>query len=675
MLAALVTPSLAPTQTVKLPKGLQFQSKPGPGGAPQTFELSADTSIRKPDQVIAVTPPFLVTNPGSGTYGILLQGAVTSVSNGSVLLLGTRDDTTAPALITLTEMPAVQTVSPGGKQTLLTFTGAPPSGLSAANARLMRANQTASLWTVNKSPFSHTGTVIQLAGLARQIRPNSYVVFTAQGKSPQLIRVIAATDILGDASSAGSPTHVSTGGTGKPIPIPILHTQLTLATTLSHELRSSGAAAVSVLFGWIEVGILVDQPPSAWDGVSTGLQAVAPGQFVQGGSMPILLQDSNGTGEAGKGAVGSDGSLTMSWPTSTTMPFKPPLQPPITVFYNLLPVTEGKTIANEILGSGDAAIPGQRFMLAKSPVTYLTNGASYASTIVVMVNGQQWTEVPSFYGQPANAQIFVTSEDANQNTSVSFGDGVNGSRLPTGTNNVVATYRIGAGAALPPAGKLTVIAQSFPGLQAVVNPMPVTGGSDPDPASAIKQYAPRSVLAFGRAVSVFDYQAIAAQTSGVTMAQAVWSWDDSDQRAGVTVYVAGQQGIAASVQTALNNAGDPNRPVTVNTALQLPVTLTLALIVDGIMDPNAIKTNVTTALCDPANGLFSTAQLGIGQGLFDSNIESAVLAVSGVIAIQSSQFVFNGEVDAGPLHLPGEGAYFSLAAGDLYPIAEAASGD
>jgi hypothetical protein len=51
-LAALVTPG----QSATLPKGLQFQSKPGPGQAPQTFELAADTPIGAPDQISAVPP-------------------------------------------------------------------------------------------------------------------------------------------------------------------------------------------------------------------------------------------------------------------------------------------------------------------------------------------------------------------------------------------------------------------------------------------------------------------------------------------------------------------------------------------------------------------------------------------------------------------------------------------
>ena len=46
-------------------------------------------------------------------------------------------------------------------------------------------------------------------------------------------------------------------------------------------------------------------------------------------------------------------------------------------------------------------------------------------------------------------------------TWIDFGDGVNGARLTTGVNNVIATYRTEAERSSPPAGKLTVIAQSL----------------------------------------------------------------------------------------------------------------------------------------------------------------------------------------------------------------------
>jgi hypothetical protein len=717
-LAALVTPSVLPGQTVTLPAGLQFQSKPGPGGAPQTFELSQTTPIGVPDQVPALPPPNLIAEtfssffrdslpielPGLGMlarkaqtklsakavaaprlyigfdpgewlsgYSVLLKGSVTSVSNGMTLLLGPRDDTATPNLITLSAPPAVQTVAGGGVQTQLLFTANPaPGAMTASNARLMKANQSAALWTVNGSAVDSTGTVIQMASVVRQIRPNDWVVFNAPtlGAS-QLAQVTNVVDIFGDASANGSPNSIPS--TDKS-PIPLLHTQLTLNQSLNATLSGS-ISAVSLLFGWVEVGTLIDQPPAAWDGVSSNLLAVQPAQFAPRGPAPILLDDSDGTGELATATVAGDGSLSVSWPSTTAVPLSPGLQPPITVFYNLLPVTCGKTVANEIIGSGDATVAGQSFMLSKSPVTYLSTGSSYASTVSITVNGLPWTEVASFYGQAANAQIFVTREDSNQNTWVDFGDGVNGARLTTGNNNVVATYRIGGGAASPPAGKLTVIAQSYPGLQSVVNPVAVSGGSDPDPASLLKQYAPRSVLTFGRAVSVFDYQALAAQAPGVTMAAATWSWDAANLRASVTVYVAGEQNVAASVQTLLSAAGDPNRPVTVLPATEIAVTLTMTLIVPAGADASAITAAVQTALCDPTIGLFSPANIAIGQGLFDSVIEAACLNVTGVVAIQSSQFAFNGAVDAGPLHTPGEGAYFSLDPSDFFLSTEVAGND
>jgi predicted phage baseplate assembly protein len=349
----------------------------------------------------------------------------------------------------------------------------------------------------------------------------------------------------------------------------------------------------------------------------------------------------------------------------------PSLTPPFSVLYDLLPVSRGKTVANEILGSGDATVPGQSFTLAKSPVTYLQKGASYASTVAIRVNGQPRREVASFYGQPADAPIFVTREDETGKTRVSFGDGVNGARLPTGQNNVVATYRFGAGAASPPAGKLTVIAQSFPGLKSVLNPVAVSGGADPDPPDQIRRYAPRSVLTFGRAVSVFDYEAIAAQAPGVARARAAWSWDDARQRAAVTVYVGDDAGAAASAKSVIAAAGDPNRPVSVVLATAIPVFLFFALVVTPGLDTDDIEAGAKAALADPDTGLFAAANLGIGQPVFDSQIEAAVLGVEGAIAIAASLFwPFPSPPEFGPLHLPGEGAYYAVRAEMVFVITE-----
>jgi len=711
-LAALVAKSILPGQTVILPKGLQFQSKPGPGGAPQTFELAQATAIGLPDQVPAVTPPLLIaqttieiselyrifargeaqrmsaifrgpTHPRPisfrqlTAYQVLLKGTVTSVSNGNLLLLGPRDDTNAPTLITVAEPPLVQTVAGGGKQTQITFVAdpAPDLTMTSSNARLMKAGVSSPLWSVNGNAIN--GAYIHLAGVARQIRPLDWVVFNAPTLDDAMVtQVQTVQDVFGDAQPGGGPGPTTSFNKTS---IPILHTMLTVSPSLDSTLTGN-PTAVSVLSDWVEVGSLIDQPPALWDGVSSLLQAVEPAQFASGPAEPVLFEDSNGVGEEAQSAIfgespSGDPGLVVSWPTSTTVPFKPGLQPPITVYYNLLPVTCGKTVAGEVLGSGDATIAGQSFKLAKSPVTYLMVETAPASTVSITVDNLPWKEVDSFYNQPANAQVFVTRQDSDQNTWVDFGDGVNGARLTTGSNNVVATYRIGGGAASPPAGKLTVISQSYPGLRSIVNPVAVAGGADPDPAALIKEYAPRSVLTFGRAVSVFDYQALAAQAPGVTMASATWSWDDTNLRGSVTVYVAGQPNVSASVRTLLSAAGDPNRPVTVSMATPITVTLTMTFVMPAGANSDAILAEVQTALCDPIAGLFSPTNLGIGQSLFNSDIEAACLKVAGVSGISSLQFAMNGAVDPGSLHSPGEGNYFSLVPAGLIPTVEAGGDD
>jgi hypothetical protein len=683
-LAALVTAG----QSAVLPQGLQFQSKPTPGQPPQIFELSAATPIAPPDRIPAAPAPVLLaetvkrpvwiyTPYRSGfartfladflefpvrpkeidQYSLLLRGAVDSIDPGAQLVLRPRDASLGDPLLATVQTVTVAPAAAGGQQTSVVFalSGTPPSGITAAQARLQAVNQTIAVWSLFGGAIS--GATVHLASLVRQIRPGDWLLFASS--SSVLAQVNSVSETIWDAT--GTEKHPDTPATaGHPVPIP--HTVLVLETALSDT-----SSDTTVQFDWVDVGKLLNQPYGSWTGTPTALIATGAQDFPALPGQQILLQDATGAGIQVAGSSDGDTNLTLG---SLPAP-APALQPPFLVLPNLLPVTRGKTVANETLGSGDATNPAQDFKLSQSPVTYLQTGAAYASTIALTVNGQPWTEAPSFYGQPANATVFVTYEDDGGSTHVQFGDGVNGARLPTGVNNVVATYRVGAGAASPPAGKLTVIAQSYPGLRSVLNPVAVGGGADPDPPAQIRLYAPRSVLTFGRAVSVFDYQALAAQVPGVTRASAVWAWNDARQRTMVTVYVGDSAAAAAAAGVALAAAGDPNRPVQVVQATQIVVALVLTLVVTPGMNATQIAAGVVAALSDPQAGLFGAGSLGIGQPLFDSQIEAAVLAVSGAVALTAATFYADGAVDAGPLHNPGEGGTYMLDPADITITTEA----
>jgi hypothetical protein len=88
------------------------------------------------------------------------------------------------------------------------------------------------------------------------------------------------------------------------------------------------------------------------------------------------------------------------------------------------------------------------------------------------------------------------------------------------------------------------------------------------------------------------------------------------------------------------------------------------------MDATQIQAGVVTALSDTEAGLFGSWNLGIGQPVFDSQIEAAVLAVPGTVALIAATFYADGVVDAGPLHNPGEDSVYILDPADITPGTE-----
>ena len=345
-----------------------------------------------------------------------------------------------------------------------------------------------------------------------------------------------------------------------------------------------------------------------------------------------FVEDSTGAGAAVTVTAAGPGQVTLGAPVGGGTAVSPELVPPLRLLLDLVEVTRGTSVTGEILGSGDASISGQTFTLAKSPLTYLAAGAGQASTLTVSVSGVAWTEVSTLFGQPPGATVFVTRQLPDGSTQVRFGDGVNGGRLPSGTGNVVASYRYGSGAASPPAGQLTSVARPQPGIAGVRNPVPVAGGADPDLPSALRRNGPASTLTFGRAISAADYEAVAVRTPGVDRAKAVWAFNPAEQRPVITVYVGDTQAAAGLARTALAASGDPNRPVTVTAASPIRLQLGCTLIVAADRPPAAVAAAATAALLDPDIGLFSPAGLAIGQVLYRSQLD-AVLSVPGVLAV------------------------------------------
>ncbi|MDT7543559.1 MAG: hypothetical protein QOE33_3463 [Acidobacteriota bacterium] len=682
----IVAALLSGRASVTLPQGFQIQSKPGAGKEPQIFELEEQTTVVKPDVVAADAPAQaqLISLDEAGDATVLLKGVVSSVKAGDDLLLmrrgwnGTDDNY---ALVTVKDV-RTQKDPRGQSNTRVSFDEHPalPKNAQAADYRLLKSSQTSKTYqyvTDHVVVQSH----VHLESLKRDIKAGDPLLLVESAQTPvqRLVNVTLYEEPVWYANADSATTQDRPPASQNTPGIPVPHSRIYFVPVLADDVVSSwnnDRGSLQVLYGWRDVGQLMATPAATFDGKGETLTAVAGAFPVGGGTRQVLLEDADGRGTSGAGMAGNSTVFQLN----NLAPLDTPLTPPLNVLFNLLKVSRGKTVRSETLGSGDARVAAQEFVLKKSPLTYLLGGDSsgdgYRSTLRVWVDGIEWKEVASFYGQRPDARIFVTREDADNKTHVMFGDGINGARLSSGVNNVVAQYRYGSGADAPEAGKLSVIAQPQPNLKAIHNPLAAGGGADPDPPAQIRRYAPRSVLTFGRAVSGDDYEAIAAQAPGVSRARTYWAFDPDEQRTSVVVYVGDDQSAVEAAKLALKGAGDPNRPVIVKQAREIQIKLYLTLEIDRDYDPTMIVAAARSALLDDETGLFGRASARIGQIVYRSRIFEACLRVPGAVAVHGLQFFMEFEYEFYPVQgfrfNPGEGGFFRLGDGNLYLAEEVA---
>lgn len=309
---------------------------------------------------------------------------------------------------------------------------------------------------------------------------------------------------------------------------------------------------------------------------------------------------------------------------------------------NVAAATHGETV-KELLGSGDATLAYQSFTLRQPPLTYISadtpNGR--ASTLKIYVNDVLWQEAPFFYGRGATERICILRHDDDGRTTVQFGDGINGARLPTGQNNVRAEYRKGSGlGGLVEAGQLSQLLSRPLGLKDVVNPEEAEGAEDPESRDDARQNAPTTVLTLDRAVSLQDYEDFSRTFAGIAKAQAVWVWDG--RKRSIFLTVAGVDGavleedgaVIANLKEALREYGDPFVAFTVKSYRQslFQIHGTVTIHADHVID--TVMAVVTADLSQR----YSFDARKFGQPVALSEAIAAIQSILGVVAVDIDQF-------------------------------------
>ncbi|GHA89665.1 MULTISPECIES: putative baseplate assembly protein [Streptomyces] len=226
---------------------------------------------------------------------------------------------------------------------------------------------------------------------------------------------------------------------------------------------------------------------------------------------------------------------------------------------------------DEPIGNGNADLAHQVFALWQAPLTWLPadNPLGATPALEVRVDGLLWHRVDSLAGRGPRERVYVCGA-AGGRTTVTFGDGVHGARLPTGHENVRARYRFGTGrAANVRADRVTQAVTRPLGVTGVTNPRPATGGADADGPGRTRTAIPLAVSALDRLVSVADYEDFTRSRAGIGRAVARELFDGRRRMLHITVAgvrdspLADDSDVLTALRSSLARYGDSLLPVRV----------------------------------------------------------------------------------------------------------------
>ncbi|MDQ3248833.1 MAG: putative baseplate assembly protein, partial [Chloroflexota bacterium] len=325
----------------------------------------------------------------------------------------------------------------------------------------------------------------------------------------------------------------------------------------------------------------------------------------------------------------------------------------VTIYANVTRATHGET-RREVLGSGDAAGAFQSFTLKQPPLTYLSaqTASGAQSTLEVRVNDVRWDEAASLYTLAPHSRAYVTRRDDAGQTTVYFGDGIHGARLPTGDENVSATYRNGLGAAgMVKAGQLSLLMTRPLGVQKVINPLAPTGAADPEARDGARRNAPFTVLTLDRIVSLRDFADFARAFTGIGKAQTALLWDGEQRLVHLTVAAATPRAdtqdysvdLSSDLALNLRKGIDGARDTVQRLEIQSYSALYFAVEGSVRIDPAYLAEKVLAAVTVALQSAYAFEARDFAQPVHKSAVLATMQGVAGVQAAFLSKLYLKGQ--------------------------------
>jgi predicted phage baseplate assembly protein len=648
-------------QTVTVPQGTPVQSVPSPGQTPQIFETGADLECRaawNAVPAVATVPQLLGSRPAR----IWVEAAASGVQAGDMLLVfATGAPSSAWACVVVTDVAAQPPGRPGW--TLLSVSAGPGTDLPSDSLLLVKGDrvhrfaQRAALsgWNLPDDgpaadgpaapgPRGDGKLVLELDGDDLRVLPGSWLVVECArpadghataargvGGERRLYRAVSASPSAKAHHGFGTRTTVvRTDGADQN-----LDPRSTLVHCRSVELPTSRMPRTEPVAGR-RLELAATEP-----GLPPGRVVVVQGRDVRTGAVTAEQAEVVHCLVGPAGAV-----MTVTLNRDLEGLYAPDT---LVVRGNVVTATHGETVS-QVLGSGNGEQRFTALPIWRGPLTYVRTAAlaGARSTLDVRVNGELWTEVPTLREAGPNDRAYVVRNTEDGTVTAVFGDGVRGARLPTGTENVTATYRVGIGAdgAVGP-GQLSLLPRRPLGIAAVENPAASHDWAPAETLEDARGAAPRRARTLDRVVSVGDYEDFALGFAGISTVRADLVLDGS--RRTTVVSVVGErnkrvgEGLLTDLAAAFRDVCPPGAWVRVLPAEVLWFGVRVGVLVDPAWERPAVARAVAAAL----ERRFAPDRQRFGTPVTAAAVTTVVRSVPGVTACDLPQLLQLPAAEAG----------------------------
>jgi hypothetical protein len=301
---------------------------------------------------------------------------------------------------------------------------------------------------------------------------------------------------------------------------------------------------------------------------------------------------------------------------------------------------------------------------------YDANQAIPAIALAGTLNGvTTWTPQPDLLGDGPADTNFVVETEYDGTAFLRFGDNTNGMRPESGTA-FTASYRVGNGSAGNVGADSLVFFAGDSRIQTCTNPLPASGGVDPETNDQIRRRAPQTFLTQERAVTMADYQRITEMNTQVGNAVATLRWTGSWYTVFITAEPRGAGKLTPSLAKALRQNIKRYRLAGQDIQLESPQYIPLQISLTVCVDPDYFQSDVRQSLMqilgsgilpDGRKALFYPDNFTFGQTVYLSPIYAAVRPVPGVRSVTATVFapqgldtnlyLTQGEIPLGPFQI------------------------